>query len=120
MKLVQNGRVRTAWSRPARQAEPGTDPSPRLSQPRWTAVSLGTATGFFGITVAAFATTTTLFLANAVHVGPTLIGAYFSVCAVVSIGVNLAAGWLSDRLADRRVALGLTAVAGVAGAVIFI
>lgn len=119
MKLGQNSRVRTASSQPARQAEPGTDPPPQPSQPRGTAVWLGTATGFFGITVAAFATTTTLFLANAIHVGPTLIGAYFSVCAVVSIGVNLAAGWLSDRLADRRVALGITAVAGFAGAVIF-
>jgi SET family sugar efflux transporter-like MFS transporter len=84
-----------------------------------TAVSLGIATGCYGLTVSVFATTTSLFLADAVRVGPMLIGLYFTGCAVVGIGVNLAAGWFSDRLADRRIFLAITGLAGVVGAVIF-
>jgi SET family sugar efflux transporter-like MFS transporter len=83
-------------------------------------MALGIATGCYGITISVFATTTSLFLADAVRVGPLLIGLYFSGCAVAGIGVYLAAGWWSDRLADRRVALALTGLAGVAGAVTFI
>jgi MFS transporter, SET family, sugar efflux transporter len=85
-----------------------------------TTLSLGVATGFFGITESVFGTTTSLFLANAVRVGPLLIGLYFTGCAIAGIGVNLAAGWLSDRLTDRRVALALTGLAGATGALIFI
>jgi SET family sugar efflux transporter-like MFS transporter len=83
-------------------------------------MSLGIATGCYGIAVSVFATTTSLFLADAVHVGPVLIGVYFTGCAAAGIGVNLAAGWFSDRLADRRAALAITGLAGVAGAVTFI
>jgi SET family sugar efflux transporter-like MFS transporter len=83
-------------------------------------MSLGIATGCYGVAISVFATTTSLFLADAVRVGPVLIGVYFTGCAVAGIGVNLAAGRLSDRLADRRVALVMTGLAGVAGAVAFI
>jgi MFS transporter, SET family, sugar efflux transporter len=85
-----------------------------------TTLSLGVATGFFGIAESVFGTTTSLFLADAVRVGPLLIGLYFTGCAVAGIGVNLAAGRLSDRLTDRRLALALTGLAGAAGALIFI
>lgn len=95
------------------------DRSPRSRLPGRTAVSLGVATGCYGLTMAVFGTTTSLFLADAVRVGPMLIGLYFTGCAVAGIGINLAAGWLSDRLTDRRVALAMTALAGVAGAVVF-
>ena len=105
----------------ARDTAPGVaDRSSGSRQSRWPTISLGAATGSYGMAMAAFSTTTSLFLADAVRVGPILIGLYFTGCAVASIGVNLATGWLSDRLNDRRVALALTALAGVAGAVIFI
>jgi MFS transporter, SET family, sugar efflux transporter len=94
--------------------------SPRSRRFGRTAISLGISTGCYGITISVFGTTTSLFLADAVRVGPMLIGVYFAGCAVAGIGVNLAAGWWSDRLADRRVALAMTALAGVAGAVTFI
>jgi SET family sugar efflux transporter-like MFS transporter len=83
-------------------------------------MSLGVAAGCYAISMSVFGTTTSLFLADAVHAGPALIGLYFAGCAVAAIVINLAAGSLSDRLADRRVALAVTALAGVAGAVIFI
>jgi len=83
-------------------------------------MSLGIATGCYAITMSVFGTTTSLFLADAVRVGPGLIGLYFTGCAVAAIGINLATGRLSDRLSDRRVALATTALAGVAGAVTFI
>ncbi|WP_329210825.1 sugar efflux transporter [Streptomyces sp. NBC_00683] len=95
----------------------GSPPSPMLGR---TATALGIAAGCYAITMAVLGTTISLFLADAVRVGPELIGLYFTGCAVAAIAINLAAGWLSDRLADRRVALAATALAGVAGALIFI
>jgi SET family sugar efflux transporter-like MFS transporter len=104
----------------AHYARPGVaDRSPKPRRFGWTAMSLGIATGCYGITISVFATTTSLFLADAVRVGPMLIGVYFSGCAVAGIGVYLATGWWSDRLADRRVALAMTGLAGVAGALTF-
>lgn len=93
------------------------DRSPRFGR---AAIPLGITAGCYGITISVSSTTTSLFLADAVHVGPLLIGVYFTGCAVAGIGVNLAAGRVSDRLADRRVALAVTGLAGVAGAVTFI
>lgn len=93
------------------------DRSPRFGQ---AAIPLGITAACYGITISVSSTTTSLFLADAVRVGPLLIGVYFTGCAVAGIGVNLAAGRVSDRLADRRVALAVTGLAGVAGAVTFI
>jgi SET family sugar efflux transporter-like MFS transporter len=84
-----------------------------------TAVSLGIATGCYGITISVFGITTSLFLADAVRVGPLLIGAYFAACAVVGIGIYLVTGWWSDRMSDRRVALAITGLSGVVGAATF-
>ncbi|MFE6037559.1 sugar efflux transporter [Streptomyces sp. NPDC056452] len=97
-----------------------TDGSPASPLSGRTAMSLGIAAGCYAVTMAVLGTTTSLFLADAVRVGPELIGLYFTGCAVAAIAINLAAGWLSDRLADRRVALAATALAGVAGALIFV
>jgi MFS transporter, SET family, sugar efflux transporter len=96
------------------------DRSPGSRPSRWPTMSLGAATGSYGMAMAMFSTTASLFLADAVRVGPIFIGVYFTGCAVASVGANLVTGWLSDRLNDRRVALALTALAGVAGAVTFI
>lgn len=85
-----------------------------------TSMSLGVAAGCYAIVMSVFGTTTSLFLADAVRVGPGLIGLYFTGCAVAAVGISLAAGRVSDRLSDRRIALAATALAGVAGAVIFI
>jgi SET family sugar efflux transporter-like MFS transporter len=93
------------------------DRSPRFGR---AAIPLGITAGCYGITISVSSTITSLFLANAVHVGPLLIGVYFTGCAVAGIGVNLAAGRVSDRLADRRVALAVTGLAGVAGTMTFI
>ncbi|MEU0947482.1 sugar efflux transporter [Streptomyces canus] len=84
-----------------------------------TATSLGVAAGCYALAMSVFGTTLSLFLADAVGAGPGLIGLYFTGCAIAGIGINLAMGWLSDRLSDRRTALASTALAGVAGALIF-
>ncbi|MFD4555342.1 sugar efflux transporter [Streptomyces sp. NPDC058469] len=77
------------------------------------------AAGCYALAMSVFGTTLSLFLADAVGAGPGLIGLYFIGCAVVGIGINLAMGWLSDRLSDRRIALASTALAGVTGALVF-
>ncbi|MFD3678268.1 MFS transporter [Streptomyces sp. NPDC058613] len=84
-----------------------------------TAASLGIAAGCYALAMSVFGTTLSLFLADAVGAGPGLIGLYFMGCAVAGIGINMAMGWLSDRLPDRRIALSSTALAGVAGALVF-
>ena len=61
-------------------------------------------------------TTVSLFLADAVHAAPLLIGLYFVVRGIVSIAVNQATGRLSDRMPDRRVLVGFAGVAGAIGA----
>jgi SET family sugar efflux transporter-like MFS transporter len=99
-------------------ARPGAPDRPNLLGR--TAMTLSIATGCYAIAMSVFGTTTSLFLADAVGAGPGLIGLYFTGCAVAAIGISLAAGWLSDRLTDRRIALAVTAMAGVAGAVSFI
>ncbi|MEU3297042.1 sugar efflux transporter [Streptomyces longwoodensis] len=83
------------------------------------ATSLWAAAGCYALAMSVLGTTLSLFLADAVGAGPGLIGLYFTGCAVVGIGINLAMGWLSDRLSDRRTALASTALAGVAAALIF-
>jgi SET family sugar efflux transporter-like MFS transporter len=55
-----------------------------------------------------------LFLSNAVHAAPILVGVYFTVRAASGIVVNQAVGRFSDRMRDRRL---LLVVAGIAGAV---
>ncbi|HXT93646.1 MAG TPA: MFS transporter [Trebonia sp.] len=89
---------------PRRTAGPGTAAT----------VPLAGAIAVYGLTMAFQGTSQSLFLANAVHATPALIGAYFTARAAAGIVVNQAAGWLSDRVRDRRV---LLAVAGAGGAI---
>jgi SET family sugar efflux transporter-like MFS transporter len=78
-------------------------------------VPLGSAIGLFGLVAAALSPTLSLFLANAVHAAPFLIGLFFTVSAAASTVAGLAAGWLSDRMRDRRVLIGLVSLVGAVG-----
>ncbi|MFK0280471.1 sugar efflux transporter [Streptomyces sp. NPDC090499] len=106
--------------KPARPTAAGNaERTPGARRSTRTASSLGIAAGCYALAMSVFGTTLSLFLADAVGAGPGRIGLYFTGCAVVGIGINLAMGWFSDRLSDRRTALAATATAGCAGALIF-
>jgi MFS transporter, SET family, sugar efflux transporter len=79
-------------------------------------IPLAGAIGAYGIFMSFTSTTMSLFLADAVHAAPLLIGLYFVVRGVVAIAVNQATGRLSDRMPDRRVLVGVAGVAGAIGA----
>jgi MFS transporter, SET family, sugar efflux transporter len=79
-----------------------------------TTVPLAGAIVVYGLGMAFQSSSLSLFLANAVHAAPILVGVYFTVRAAAGIVVNQAAGRLSDRMRDRRL---LLVVAGIAGAV---
>jgi SET family sugar efflux transporter-like MFS transporter len=78
-------------------------------------VPLGSAIGVFGLTAAALSPTLSLFLANAVHAAPFLVGLFFTVFAAAQIVAGLVTGWLSDRMRDRRVLIGLAGLVGAVG-----
>ena len=75
-------------------------------------VPLGCAIGLFGLTAAALSPTLSLFLSNAVHAAPFLIGLFFTAYGAAGIAAGLVTGWLSDRMRDRRVLIGLVGLAG--------
>jgi SET family sugar efflux transporter-like MFS transporter len=83
------------------------------------AVPLAGAIAAYGVSMAFVSTTTSLFLADEVHATAGLIGLFFAVRGLASIAVNSGAGWLSDRLADRRALLLAAGVAGALGGVCF-
>jgi len=89
-------------------------PGPRLSLSREAAPLAGTI-GLYGATSAFLAATTSLFLADAVRVGPLLIGFFFTWRGVVAVATNQPAGRLSDRLPDRRLLIAVACVAGALG-----
>jgi SET family sugar efflux transporter-like MFS transporter len=80
---------------------------------------LAGAMGSYGLVSAFLSTTTSLFLANAVGAAPFLIGLFFVGRGVAAIAVSLVAGWISDRLADRRFMIALAGLAGALGALGF-
>lgn len=121
MKPRRYARLASASSRgagpsAARVASDHSDRSGRVGQ---TAVWLGGAIWCYGLATAVFVTTTSLFLADAVRAPPLLVGLFFAGYAAVGIVVNMTIGWLSDRLRERRAMLGISAMAGTAGSVIF-
>jgi SET family sugar efflux transporter-like MFS transporter len=71
----------------------------------------------FGLTTAALTPTLSLFLANAVHATPFLVGLFFTAYAATQIVAGLVMGWLSDRMRDRRVLIGLCGLVGAVGMV---
>jgi SET family sugar efflux transporter-like MFS transporter len=79
-------------------------------------VPLAGAVALYGLITAGLSTTLSLFLADAVHVVPILIGFFFTARAAAGIGMGLATGWISDRMRDRRVMIGVTSLSGAVGA----
>jgi MFS transporter, SET family, sugar efflux transporter len=77
------------------------------------------ATGAYGIISAFLSTTTSLFLADAVHAEPLFIGLFFAGRGLAAIAVSLVAGWISDRLPDRRIVILFAGAAGAVGGVAF-
>lgn len=55
-------------------------------------VPLGSVIGHFGLTVAALSPTLSLFLANAVHTAPFLIGLFFTAYGAAEIAAGLVTG----------------------------
>jgi MFS transporter, SET family, sugar efflux transporter len=96
--LPESGLKRPARGRGARESLP-----------------LGSAIGLYGLVAAGLSPTLSLFLANAVHAAPVLIGLFFTVSAAASTVAGLVTGWLSDRMRDRRVLIGLVALVGAVG-----
>lgn len=80
------------------------------------AVPLGASIAAYGLVMASQVTTLSLFLVNAVHVAPYLVGLFFTVRAGSAMVAGLATGWVSDRMRDRRMIIALSSLAGTAGA----
>jgi SET family sugar efflux transporter-like MFS transporter len=95
---------------------PAAGPSSRLAgrSVAREAAPLAGAIGAYGVLSAFLSTTTSLFLTNAVHAAPLLIGLFFAGRGAVSIALNLGVGAVSDRLPDRRL---LVVIAGLGGAI---
>jgi SET family sugar efflux transporter-like MFS transporter len=92
---------------------PGKKPAaPSLT---WQAIPLASAIGAYGLTAAGWNTTMSLFLTNSVHAAPFLVGLFFTARAAAGIVAGLVTGWISDRMRDRRVVIGLTSMAGAVG-----
>ena len=100
-------------ARPADGTRPRPGELPRGPGRARDVVPLTGAIGSYGMWSAFLATTTSLFLADALHVTPFAIGLFFTVRGVAAIVINLVAGRISDRLPDRRLIL---AIAGAGGA----
>jgi SET family sugar efflux transporter-like MFS transporter len=98
--------------------KPGPEPGPERRTSAILvreSVPLGSAIGLFGLTAAALSPTLSLFLANAVHAAPFLIGLFFTAYAAAEIVAGLLTGWLSDRTRDRRVLIGVVSLVGAVG-----
>jgi SET family sugar efflux transporter-like MFS transporter len=101
---------------------PATAPAPNIPDKKpaaravtWQALPLASTIGVYGLTAAGWNTTMSLFLTNSIHEAPFLVGLFFTVRAAAGIVAGLVTGWLSDRMRDRRVLIGLTSVAGALG-----
>jgi MFS transporter, SET family, sugar efflux transporter len=77
-------------------------------------VPLVGAIAICGLTTAGLNPTLSLFLADAVHAAPFLIGLFFTARAATGVVANLATGWISDRMRDRRVIIAFTGVTSAA------
>lgn len=80
----------------------------------WQAVPLVASIAICGLTTAGLNPTLSLFLADAVHAAPFLVGLFFTARAAAGIVANLTMGWVSDRMRDRRVIIGFTGITAAA------
>ena len=79
-------------------------------------IPLASSIAIYGLITAGQSTTLSLFLVNAVHAAPFLVGLFFTARAASGMVAGLVTGWVSDRMRDRRVIIGVTSLAGAAGA----
>jgi SET family sugar efflux transporter-like MFS transporter len=79
-------------------------------------IPLASSFAVYGLIMAGQNTTLSLFLVNAVHAVPSLVGLFFTARAASGMVAGLVTGWVSDRMADRRVIICMTGLAGAAGA----
>ena len=79
-------------------------------------IPLASSIAIYGLIAASQNATLSLFLVNAVRAVPFLVGLFFTARAAGGMAAGLATGWISDRMRDRRVMIGLTSLAGTAGA----
>jgi glycosyltransferase involved in cell wall biosynthesis/predicted MFS family arabinose efflux permease len=80
---------------------------------------LAGATAAIGVAGAMVVTATSLFLANAVHTAPLMIGLFFAGRGAAEIVTDLFVGVLSDRLRSRRTLLALCALLSAVGALCY-
>jgi glycosyltransferase involved in cell wall biosynthesis/predicted MFS family arabinose efflux permease len=81
---------------------------------------LAGATAAIGVAGAMVVTSTSLFLANAVHAAPLMIGLFFAGRGAAEIVTDLFVGVLSDRLPSRRTLLALCALLSAVGALCYL
>jgi MFS transporter, SET family, sugar efflux transporter len=79
-------------------------------------IPLVSSIAIYGLITAGQNTTLSLFLVNAVHAAPFLVGLFFTARAASGMVAGLVTGWVSDRMRDRRLIIGVTSLAGAAGA----
>ncbi len=82
----------------------------------WQSIPLAGSIAIYGLMTAGQNTTLSLFLVNAVHVAPFLVGMFFTARAASGMVAGLVTGWVSDRMRDRRVIICVASLAGAAGA----
>lgn len=78
--------------------------------------SLVGATGMIGVAGAMVVTSVSLFLADAVGATALMIGLFFAGRAAAEIATDLVVGVVSDRVASRRLLIGLASLCAAAGA----
>lgn len=83
-------------------------------------ISLIASTGSIGIAGAMVVTSVSLFLANAVHATPLMIGLFFAGRAAAEIVTDLIVGVISDRIHSRRLLLAVCSVFSAAGAATYV
>jgi glycosyltransferase involved in cell wall biosynthesis/predicted MFS family arabinose efflux permease len=81
---------------------------------------LAGATAAIGVADAMVITSTSLFLANAVHTAPLMIGLFFAGRSAAEIVTDLFVGVLSDRMRRRRALLALCALLSAVGALCYL
>ncbi|GGL05979.1 MFS transporter [Sphaerisporangium melleum] len=81
---------------------------------------LAAATAAIGVGGAMVVPTVSLFLSDAVHATPFMIGAFIAGRAIAEIATDLSVGVLSDRVGNRRIVLGVCALFAAGGALCYL